>query len=88
MMIAQFVLCPRLGMERCGKRNAVNSLSDMCTGIGVVAGFCTLMLIMSGPHMRNGAMNWRIKLLEILQRLRNVFKTRNQLQCWTHPKNA
>jgi hypothetical protein len=28
-----------LGIERCGKRNAVNSVSESWTGIGVVAGF-------------------------------------------------
>jgi hypothetical protein len=33
-------------MERCGKINAVNSGSDSCTGIGVVAGFDAVVLIM------------------------------------------
>jgi hypothetical protein len=36
---------PRLGIERCGKINAVNSGSESWTGIGVVAGFATVMLI-------------------------------------------
>jgi hypothetical protein len=33
-------------MERCGKINAVNSVSDSCTGIGVVAGLSAVVLIM------------------------------------------
>jgi hypothetical protein len=37
---------PRLGMERYGKINAVNSCSESWTGIGVVAGCCAVMLIM------------------------------------------
>ena len=36
-----------------GKRNAVNSLSDSCTGIGVVAGFAAVVLLMEGPHVKN-----------------------------------
>jgi hypothetical protein len=52
-----------LGIERCGKINAANSLSDSCTGIGVVAGFSAVVLIMEGPHVRNGDANQRIKLL-------------------------
>ena len=43
-MIAQFAL--GLGMERCGKINAVNSGSESWTGIGVVAGFGAVVLIM------------------------------------------
>jgi hypothetical protein len=66
-------------MERCGKINAVNSLSDSCTGVGVVAGFSAMVLIMEGPHVRNGEVNQRIKLLEILQEVRIIYKTRNQL---------
>jgi hypothetical protein len=50
-------------MERCGKINAVNSLSDSCTGIGVVAGFSAVVLIMQGPHVRNVDANPRIELL-------------------------
>ena len=33
-------LGPRLGIERCGKINCVNSEAESWTGIGVVAGFC------------------------------------------------
>ena len=43
-MIAQFAL--GLGMERWGKINAVNSGSESWTGIGVVAGFGAVVLIM------------------------------------------
>jgi len=48
---------PRFGIERCGKINALNSGSDSCTGIGVVAGFGAVVLIMQWPHGRNGEMN-------------------------------
>jgi hypothetical protein len=39
-----------LGIERCGKINAVNSLSESWTGIGVVAGVAVVVLIRQGPH--------------------------------------
>jgi hypothetical protein len=32
-----------MGIERCGKINGLNSISESCTGIGVVAGFCAGM---------------------------------------------
>src|SRR5215211_7225527 len=66
-------------MERCGKINAVNSLSDSCTGIGVVAGFAAVMLITQGPHVKNIAARWGITLLHILQEVRSICKTRNHL---------
>jgi hypothetical protein len=34
-----------LGIERCGKINALNSGSESWTGIGVVAGFAVVVLI-------------------------------------------
>jgi hypothetical protein len=37
---------PRLGIERCGKINASNSGAESWTGIGVVAGFGAVVLIM------------------------------------------
>src|SRR5262252_8840060 len=70
---------PRLGIERCGKINASNSGSESCTGIGVVAGFCTVVLIMQWPHRRNGEVTWRSELLQRLQEVRGNCKTRNQL---------
>jgi hypothetical protein len=36
---------PRLGIEKCGKINAVNSGPESCTGIGVVAGLFVISLI-------------------------------------------
>jgi hypothetical protein len=41
----------------------VNSVSESCTGIDVVAGFAAVVLIMEGPHMRNGDANHRTELL-------------------------
>ena len=68
-----------MGMERCGKINASNSGADSWTGIGVVAGFCTVVLIMQWPHRRNGEVTWRGELLQRLQEVRGNCKTRNQL---------
>src|SRR5262252_3999198 len=67
-------------MERCGKINTSNSGSDSWTGIGVVVGFCTVVLIRQWPHRRNGEVTWRSELLQILQEVRGDCKTRNQLQ--------
>src|SRR5215831_14868971 len=66
-------------MERCGKRNASNSGSESWIGIGVVAGFCTVVLIMQWPHERRGKVTWGSELLQRLQEVRTICKTRNQL---------
>jgi hypothetical protein len=55
-----------LGIERCGKINASNSGSESWTGIGVVAGFGAVVLIVQSPHGRNGEVSWRSELLQIL----------------------
>jgi len=68
-----------LGIERYGKINASNSGSESCTGIGVVAGFGAVVLIMQWPQMRNGEVNWGDTFLQILQEVRIIYKTRNQL---------
>jgi hypothetical protein len=57
---------PRLGIERCGKINAVNSNSESWTGSGVVAGCCAVVLIRQGPHGRNGDMTSGSELLQII----------------------
>jgi hypothetical protein len=41
-----------LGIVRCGKINAVNSVSESWTGIGVVASFGAVVLMMYGPHVK------------------------------------
>ena len=66
-MIASLHFGPRLGMERCGKINAVNSGSESWTGIGVVTGFDAVVLILQWPHMRDDDANGKIQLLYILQ---------------------
>src|SRR3989454_10293139 len=38
--------------------------------MGVVAGFCAIMLLMQGPHLKNFNGDWRIKFLHILFRNR------------------
>ncbi len=38
-MVAKFTLGPTAGLERWGKINSVNSVSDNCMGMGVIAGF-------------------------------------------------
>src|SRR5215510_15379526 len=70
---------PRLGIERCGKINAVNSGSESWTGIGVVAGCAAVWLITQGPHVKDMAMYERITFLHILQEVRSIGKTCNQL---------
>jgi len=71
---------PRWGIERCGKIKASNSGSESWTGIGVVAGFGAVVLIVEEPHVNKGDATQRIKLLEILQEVRAIHKTRNQLE--------
>src|SRR6266498_3041651 len=66
-------------MERCGKINAVNSVAESWTGMGVVAGVCATVLMMQRPHVKHVDTHWRIKLLQILQEVRSICKTRNQL---------
>jgi hypothetical protein len=68
-----------LGIERCGKIHAVNSVSESWTGIGVVAGFAAVMLITQRPHVKNVVAHWGIKLLHILQELGSICKTRHHL---------
>jgi len=68
-----------LGIERCGKINASNSGAESWTGIGVVAGFSAVVFIMEGPHVRNGEGHWGAIFLQILQEVRIIYKTRNQL---------
>jgi hypothetical protein len=68
-----------LGIERCGKINASNSGAESWTGIGVVAGFGAVVLIMQWPHGKNRDVNWGRELLQILQEVRSNCKTRNQL---------
>jgi hypothetical protein len=45
-------LGPRLGLERCGKSNAVHSGAERWTGIGVVTGCAAVMLITQGPLVK------------------------------------
>src|SRR5215831_4468999 len=68
-----------VGIERCGKINAVNSGSESWTGIGVVAGCAAVWLITQGPHVKDMAMYERITFLHILQEVRGIGKTCNQL---------
>src|SRR5438105_12189520 len=67
--------------------NAVNSGSESWTGIGVVAGCCAVVLIMQWPRGRNGDVIWRSKLLQILQEVRTICKTRNQLNACTQERD-
>jgi hypothetical protein len=66
-------------MERCGKINAVNSDSESWTGIGVVADFGTVVLMVQWPHGMKNDVNWRSELLRRLQEVRSNCKTCNQL---------
>jgi hypothetical protein len=54
--------------------------------IDVVAGFWAVVLIRQRPHARNLDASERIKLLQRLQEVRTICKTRNQLDViirWT-----
>ena len=44
---------PRVGRERCGKINCVNSEAESWTGIGVVAGFAGTAGMMNWPHVKS-----------------------------------
>jgi hypothetical protein len=46
-----------LGIERCGKINAVNSDSESWTGIGVVTGCGVVVLILQWSHVRDDDAN-------------------------------
>ena len=45
-----------MGMERCGKRNVVNSVAESCTGMGVVTGFADVGGMMASSHMQKAAL--------------------------------
>jgi hypothetical protein len=53
---------PRFGIARCGKINALNSDSDNGTGMGVIAGFLAVALMMEGPHVKKVDLHGRIHL--------------------------
>jgi hypothetical protein len=77
-----------LGIERWGKINASNSGAESWTGIDVVTGFAAVLLIRQWPHVRNGGVNWRSKLLQRLQEVRIICKTCNQLRVRAFPEIA
>jgi hypothetical protein len=66
-------------MKRCGKIKAVHSGAESWTGIGVVAGFGAVVLMMQWPYRKPGDAPWKIILLHILQEIRTIYKTHNQL---------
>ena len=58
----------------------MNSGSESWTGIGVVAGCAAVMLITQGPLVKKMDAGWRTTLRQILQEVRRIRKTRNQLK--------
>jgi type I restriction enzyme M protein len=63
----------------------VNSGSANCTGIGVVAGFLAVVLMLGGPHVKKVDSHGSIQIFPILQEVRPVCKTRNQfVECYQH----
>jgi hypothetical protein len=52
-VIAQLHFGPRVGIDRCGKINAMNSGPESCTGIGVVAGLFVILLIREQPREKH-----------------------------------
>src|SRR5215831_15689821 len=75
-------------MERCGKINAANSGSESWTGIGVVAGFWAVVLIMQWPHGKKSEGTGGSGLLQRLQKVRANCKTRNQLDVTRLSRNC
>ena len=63
----------------CQSISAVNSGSESWTGIGVVVGCAAVWLITQGPHVKDMAVYERITFLHILQEVRGIGKTCNQL---------
>jgi len=61
-----------LGIERCGKINAVNSGSESWTRIGVVAGFGAVVLILQWPYVKDDDANGKIKFLHTLPGIEQV----------------
>jgi hypothetical protein len=59
-------------------RLAVNSGSESWTGIGVVADFGAVVLMVQWPHGMRNDVNWRSELLQRLQEVRSNCKTCNQ----------
>jgi hypothetical protein len=59
--------------------NASNSFADNCTEIGVVASFGAIVLILQRPQVKHVDARWGITLRHILQEVRAICKTRNQL---------
>jgi hypothetical protein len=55
-------LGPRWGLERGGKRQAVNSGADHGTGIGVRSGGLAVVRIMCGPHVKTLNSPWKIQI--------------------------
>src|SRR5882724_7670272 len=45
--------------------------------MGVVAGFWAVVLLMQRPHMKKFDTHWKITLIQILQEVSNICKTRN-----------
>ena len=60
--------------------NAVNSLSDSGTGIGVVVGFAAIVLIREGPQLWSSATHWKVALLHILQEVSGICTIRYQVR--------
>ena len=58
----------------------VNSLSDSCTGIGVVADFAAVVLIRHGLHVWHDNTHRKIELLHSLQEVSGICKIRNQFR--------
>ena len=57
----------------------MNSGAESWTEIGVVASCGAVVLIIQGLHVRNSKANWGITLFHILQEVRSIYKTCNQL---------
>jgi len=65
-------------MERCGKRNAWNSVAESWTGIGVVAGLLAGVGMIEWPYLKIAQPVSYRSYLQILSCVRKIGKTCNQ----------
>src|SRR5271155_2115295 len=68
-----------MGIERCGKINAMNSGPESCTGIGVVAGLFIILLIREQLREKHERPTPEVQIWAIIQVVKETPKTRNHL---------
>jgi hypothetical protein len=70
---------PRGGLARGGQSHAVHAGAERWPGLGGVAGWAAVVLLLAGPQVKPGEGNGQITFLQILHEGRDPGKTRNHL---------